>query len=229
MNTFAGLPRRWLRFSLGTLLFGMLCLAGTLGGYSRGYSIGYRHGGNAYWKDSRSQRTFSARDMVQQPAQAEDVEALVAQIKEVIGRRQSKWQPTNQPFEVTYLPGHEEVIVLANEAQHERAEAYFLAVRLSEGFDTGYNGPALHTRHLINVSDLLKPAEGGVAQGDGDLSINELLRGVGEFVPAWYASKKPRLSVSRGTLEVNGTAAEYRRVLRFLKALRTMRCEPCMG
>jgi hypothetical protein len=227
MNTFAGLPRRWLRFSLGTLLFGMLCLAGTLGGYSRGYTIGYSHGGTAYWADSRSERTFAAKDMVQQPAQAEDVEAFVAEIKAVMGRPPSRWQPAGKPFEVTYRPGYEDIVVLANEAQQERAEAYFASIRLSEGLDMGHHEPMLHTRHLLNVSDLLKPAEGGVAQGD--LSVAELLRGLGEFLPAWHVGKKPRLSVSRGTLEVFGTPAEYRRVLRFLKALRTMRCEPCMG
>jgi hypothetical protein len=227
MNTFAGLPRRWLRFSLGTLLFGMLCLAGMLGGYSRGYSIGYRRGASDYWTDSRSQRTYSVRDMMQHPAQAEEVEAFVAEIKAVIGKPGSKWHPASQPFEIIYLPGHEQVVVLANEAQHERAEAYFAAIRLSEGLDMGHHEPLLHRRHLLNVSDLLKPAEGGVAKGD--MSVAELLRGAGELVPAWHAGKKPRLSVSRGTLEVFGTPAEYRRVLRFLKALRSMRTEPCLG
>jgi hypothetical protein len=56
--------RRWLRFSLATLLFFSLCVCGLLGGYQTGYRAGYNSGQQNHYDVNLVSETYSTSRMI---------------------------------------------------------------------------------------------------------------------------------------------------------------------
>jgi len=210
----------WMRYSLRTLLFAMLCVGGALGGTVAGYRHGYRRGGDAYWDDHRSRREYRVPGMWAPDASREELDFLAAEIREVVESRPARGTPARQPIEIWI--SSTTVTIRASETEQERAQAYFDTIRLSEGFGSGNHEAPFRKRHLYPIEDLLTPPKGrGLV-----LTHEELLRGLGEFMPKW-SGRPPRVTLTRGTLDVLGTPADHRRIALYLKALRAIRYEPC--
>lgn len=214
--------RPWIRFSLRTLLFGMLCLCGALGGTVAGYREGYRRGGAAYLDDHRTRREYRVPGMWAESAPAEELDQLSAEIREVVESKPVRGTPARQPIEIWI--SSQAVTIRAGETEHERAQAYFDTVRLSEGFGVGSYEGAFRKRHLYPVEDLLTRSRDSTVV----LTHEELIRGLYAFMPKWSAGP-PRVTLTRGTLDVLGTPADQRRIALYLEALRAMRRQPCLG
>ena len=213
---------RWLRFSLRTLLFAMLCMGGALGGVTAGYRHGYRLGGHAYWDDHRSLREYRVTGMWEPGAPREEMDLLAAEIREVVESKPSRGTPPRQPIEIWI--SSTTVTIRASETEQERAQAYFDTIRLSEGFGSGKYESPFRKRHLYPIEDLLtRPKGSGLV-----FTHEELIRGLYTLMPKWSA-RPPRVTLTRGTLDVLGTPGDHRRIALYLKALRAMRYQPCQG
>lgn len=212
--------RPWMRYSLRTLLFAMLCVGGALGGTVAGYRHGYRRGGDSYVDDHRARREYRVKGMWQPDATREELDLLAAEIRQVVESKPAPGTPARQPIEIWI--SSTTATIRASEIEQERAQAYFDTIRLSEGFNSGKYEAPFRKRHLYPVEDLLSRSRGSSLVWTHE----ELIRGLSTFTPEWYG-RPPGMKLTRGTLDVLGTPAEQRRISLYLQALRAMRLQPC--
>jgi hypothetical protein len=212
--------RPWLRFTLHGLFFGVLFICGALAGYWNGYRQGYSHGAYAYRDEHRSQRDYRVSHMLPSEQHHESVEFLAAEIREVVESRPARGVPPGKPVEIWIST--QAVTIVGSEIEHERAQAYFDTLSLSEGLKAGKYEPLLRTRRLYPVEDLLSKSR----SQDG-LSHQQLLGGLCTFLPKWQSSPPRTLNLGRGTLDVQGTPRDHRRVMLYLRALRAIHNPPC--
>lgn len=196
----------------------MLCVGGALGGLMAGYRDGYRRGGDAYRDDHRTRREYRVPGMWAEDAPSEELEQLSAEIREVVESIPARG--ARQPIEIWI--SSTTVTIRASETEHERAQAYFDTVRLSEGFGPGRHEAPFRKRHLYSVEDLLTRSRDSTFA----LTHEELIRGLYTYMPKWSAGP-PCVTLTRGTLDVLGTPADQRRIALYLQALRAMRQRPC--
>ena len=212
--------RPWLRFTLRGLLFAVLCICVALAGYWNGFRQGYLHGADAYRDEHRSQRDYRVSHMLPSEDHRESVEFLAAEIREVVESRPPRGVPPGKPVEIWIST--QAVTIRGSEIEHERAQAYFDTLRLSEGLEEGRYEPLVRTRRLYPVEDLLSKS-----RGREGLSHEQLLFGLCTFLPKWHFSPPRSLNLSRGTLDVQGTPGDHRRVMLYLRALRAIHNPPC--
>lgn len=76
--------KRWLRFSLGTLLFVSLCIGGLLAGYQSGFRSGYNSGEAIRHDETQVTETYSTMAFIWPDLSPDERAAQVAQLKELI-------------------------------------------------------------------------------------------------------------------------------------------------
>jgi hypothetical protein len=76
--------KRWLRFSLATLLFVSLCIGGLLAGYQSGYRSGYTAGEATRYDETQVTETYSTTTLVWPDLSPYERAAQVSTLKELI-------------------------------------------------------------------------------------------------------------------------------------------------
>ena len=76
--------RRWVRFSLATLLFVSLCISGLLGGYQSGYRYGYKFGAARRYDETQSSETYSTKVVIWPALPADERAVAVEELRDLI-------------------------------------------------------------------------------------------------------------------------------------------------
>ena len=76
--------KRWLRFSLGTLLFASLCIGGLLGGYQSGYRSGNKAGQASRYDNTQITETYSTMNLIWPDLPADERTTAVGELKDLI-------------------------------------------------------------------------------------------------------------------------------------------------
>lgn len=76
--------KRWLRFSLGTLLFLSLCIGGLLGGYQSGYRLGFKAGQASRYDNTHVTETYSTMNLIWPDLPADERATAVGELKDLI-------------------------------------------------------------------------------------------------------------------------------------------------
>ena len=124
--------RRRLYFSLGTLLFLVLCFAGLFGGYRIGFNHGYAAGDAQRAAEKPVTRVYDVEDLVSTgPGGPKDFDSLVEVVTTTI--EPNSWDDVGGPGSIKEFDSigeqHSAVIIMQREDLHAQVEKLFSQIR----------------------------------------------------------------------------------------------------
>ena len=119
--------RRWLRFSLATLLFASLCIGGLLSGYRSGYREGYRSGQQSYYDENLVTEVYSTTKFLwpdlSDEERAEQLDALSHLIRSTIASE--IWDNPVLGAEIREFSTNQSLVITAPGSVHREIRGLF--------------------------------------------------------------------------------------------------------
>ena len=141
-------PKRRFRFTIAGLLFLILCVAGTLGGYRVGFNQGYVGGDQKRQSEEPFAQVYPVADLIiptgVDPSTAfADFDTLIQLITSTI--RPDTWDDVGGPGSIEAFPMKSDLVISQTKDVHEQIEDLLRQMR-----DTGTSKGANEESHISN-------------------------------------------------------------------------------
>jgi hypothetical protein len=121
--------KRRLYYSLGSLLFLVLCFAGLFAGYRIGFNQGYAAGETKYTGEQPVNRVYEVEDLVTLPSGQKDFDSLVELITTTV--EPNSWDDVGGSGTVKEFATNSTFVILQREDTHKKIEKLLAQLRTS--------------------------------------------------------------------------------------------------